>query len=46
MAKAKTTNIVTYKKVTKRIPGVHAKTKNSKSKTSKNYVKKYTGQGR
>lgn len=46
MAKAKTTNIVTYKKVTKRRPGVHAKTKNSRSKTSKNYVKKYTGQGR
>ena len=27
-------------------PGVHAKTKNSKLKTSKNYVKKYRGQGR
>jgi len=27
-------------------PGCHAKTKQSKSKTSKNYVKKYRGQGR
>ncbi len=27
-------------------PGVHAKTKNSKLKTSKNYVKRYRGQGR
>ena len=27
-------------------PGVHAKTKNSNNKKSKNYVKKYRGQGR
>jgi hypothetical protein len=27
-------------------PGIHSKTKNSNSKTSKNYVKKYAGQGR
>jgi hypothetical protein len=27
-------------------PGVHAKTKVSKSKTSKNYKKAYKGQGR
>jgi hypothetical protein len=27
-------------------PGVHAKTKTSKLKTSKNYVKKNIGQGR
>ena len=27
-------------------PGVHAKTKISKSKTSKNYKKRYKGQGR
>jgi hypothetical protein len=27
-------------------PGVHAKTKTSKSKTSKNYKKSYRGQGR
>ena len=30
----------------KKRPGVHAKTKTSKSKNSKNYVKKYIGQGR
>jgi hypothetical protein len=27
-------------------PGIHAKTKNSNNKTSKNYVKRYAGQGR
>ena len=27
-------------------PGVHAKTRNSYNKKSKNYVKKYRGQGR
>ena len=27
-------------------PGVHAKTKTSRSKTSKNYRKSYRGQGR
>lgn len=27
-------------------PGVHAKTKTSKSKSSKNYKKAYNGQGR
>ena len=27
-------------------PGVHAKSKTSKNKTSKNYVKPYKGQGR
>jgi len=27
-------------------PGVHAKTKNSKSKNAKNYKKPYNGQGR
>lgn len=26
-------------------PGVHARTKHSKNKNSKNYVKKYKGQG-
>ena len=33
------------KKKTKR-PGVHAKSKSSNLKSSKNYVKKYNGQGR
>ena len=27
-------------------PGIHAKSKTSKSKISKNYAKKYRGQGR
>lgn len=30
----------------KKRPGVHAKTKHSSSKSSKNYKKKYRGQGR
>ena len=30
----------------KKRPGIHAKTKNSKSIKSKNYVKAYKGQGR
>jgi hypothetical protein len=30
----------------KKRPGVHAKTKSSKIKNSKNYVKQYRGQGR
>ena len=35
-----------YKKPKKKRPGVHAKTRTSKSKKSKNYVKLYKGQGR
>lgn len=34
------------KKSKKKRPGVHAKSKSSSLKTSKNYVKKYKGQGR
>ena len=30
----------------KKRPGVHAKTRNSNNKQSKNYVKKYRGQGK
>jgi len=30
----------------KKRPGVHAKSKSSNLKTSKNYVKKYRGQGK
>lgn len=30
----------------KKRPGIHSKTKTSKSKGSKNYVKAYKGQGR
>ena len=44
---AKKTNIYQYiKKSKKRRPGVHAKSKTSNLKSSKNYVKKYKGQGR
>jgi uncharacterized protein YnzC (UPF0291/DUF896 family) len=35
-----------FKKPKKKRPGVHSKTKNSKSKLSKNYVKSYRGQGK
>ena len=35
-----------YKRTRKKRPGVHAKTKTSVSKGSKNYVKLYKGQGR
>ncbi len=34
------------KKVSKRRPGIHAKTKSGRNKGSKNYLKKYQGQGR
>jgi hypothetical protein len=34
------------KKVNKKRPGIHAKTKISKSKGSSNYKKAYKGQGR
>jgi hypothetical protein len=39
---------VVKKKEKKKVsrPGVHAKTKSSKLKTSKNYLKKYNGQGK
>ena len=44
---AKKINIYQYiKKSKKRRPGVHAKSKTSNLKSSKNYVKKYKGQGR
>ena len=44
---AKQTNVkIHLKKPKVKRPGVHAKTKNSKLKTSKNYVKSYTQQGR
>ena len=44
---AKKINIFQYRKKTKkRRPAVHAKSKSSNLKSSKNYVKKYKGQGR
>ena len=40
-------NLFAYKEKAKvRRPGVLAKTRNSNNKQSKNYVKKYRGQGR
>ena len=40
-------NLFAYREKAKvRRPGVHAKTKHSNNKQSKNYVKKYRGQGR
>jgi len=44
MARSLSTGVLKKHKV--RRPGVHAKTKQSKIKTSKNYVKRYRGQGR
>lgn len=46
MAKATSATVKTYEKNRILRPGVHAKTKSSKLKTSKNYKKKYRGQGR
>jgi hypothetical protein len=46
MAKVKMNLMAFIKKPKKKRPGVHAKTKTSKLKQSKNYVKKYKGQGR
>jgi hypothetical protein len=45
MAKQTNTKIHLKKPKVKR-PGVHSKTRNSKLKSSKNYVKSYTRQGR
>ena len=43
---AKQTNVTNFLKNPKvKRPGVHAKTKASKLKSSKNYKKLYTGQG-
>jgi len=47
MAKVKSKTTLSFKKrshVSR--PGVHAKTKTSRSKNSKNYKKAYRGQGR
>ena len=35
-----------FQKAKKKRPGIHSKTKNSRSKGSVNYVKPYRGQGR
>jgi hypothetical protein len=44
MAKQTESNKKEFKKISR--PGVHAKAKTSKLKSSKNYVKKYVGQGK
>jgi len=46
MAKATSASVKTYAPVKKSRPGVHAKTKTSKMKNSKNYRKAYKGQGK
>jgi hypothetical protein len=46
MAKAKMNLVVFKKKPKVKRPGCHAKTKQSKLKSSKNYEKRYRGQGR
>ncbi len=46
MAKVNNTAVKTYTKIKVSRPGIHAKTKVSKSKQSKNYKKLYKGQGR
>lgn len=44
--KTKTSSIKVFQvKPKRRRPGIHAKTKASKLKSSKNYVKRYVGQG-
>ncbi len=44
---AKKTNLFQYRKKHKiRRKGIHAKSKSSNLKSSKNYVKQYRGQGR
>lgn len=45
MAKVQSSTSFVAKPKSKR-PGVHAKSKTSKLKTSKNYVKKYKSQGK
>lgn len=47
MAKVKTQSATSFQKESKvSRPGVHAKTKTSKSKNATNYNKPYSGQGR
>ena len=46
MAKTNTTSVKTYKSNKVSRPGIHAKSKTSKLKKSKNYKKAYRAQGR
>jgi hypothetical protein len=46
-AKVKTSSVTSFTHKPKRKrPGIHAKSKTSKTKTSKNYVKPYVSQGK
>jgi hypothetical protein len=46
-AKVKGPSVISFfKKPRKKRPGIHAKSKSSKIKTSKNYIKSYTAQGK
>lgn len=46
-AKAKGQSVISFiKKSKKKRPGIHAKSKMSKSKNSKNYFKAYVSQGK
>ena len=48
MSKVKTSSSTPFKSGTPKVsrPGVHSKSKSSKLKTSKNYLKKNVGQGK
>ena len=46
MAKKGTSPSVRIKSKKRKRPGIHAKSKSSKLKSSKNYFKKYKGQGK
>mgnify|MGYP000666025738 CR=1 FL=1 len=46
MAKVASASVKVYAAVKKSRPGIHAKTKSSKMKKSRNYRKAYKGQGR
>ncbi len=46
MAKRRLTAFTQVERPKKRRPGIHAKTKTSRVKQSKNYCKPYKGQGR
>jgi len=43
---AKRANVHIYKSNTRKRRGIHSKTKSSKVKSSKHYLKRYKGQGR
>ncbi len=46
-AKSKSQSVISFvRKPRKKRPGVHSKSKTSKSKNSKNYVKAYVSQGK